>query len=188
MERLQLGFSVQNAGSAPPGRRAGAVPFREQRSLQAAGRVGLDPVGGGPGAGVAEQVGGAVGHRQQADHALGLRDDAPGPALQVDAHRLREAAHHVERQVEPRRCGRFVLGGVRRRAAAGVGGLQGPEEQGGEAGVFFQRAGHAVAGARFGGAEHGFERGAAHYLHTRSRYSESGTVRPAGVSTARYWL
>ena len=44
-----------------------------------------------------------------------LIDDAPGPAVEIDAHRLGEAAHHVERQVEPlgSGCGGRVLVVVR---------------------------------------------------------------------------
>ena len=94
--------------------------------MQAGRRIGRDPVGSGVGAGLAQQVRGALGHRQQAHHALGLVDDAPGPAVQVDPHRLREAAHHVERQIEALRGTGFLVGVPVVAVLAGIGGLQRP--------------------------------------------------------------
>ena len=45
---------------------------------------------------LAEELFGALGYGQQAYDALLLADDAVGPGVEVNAHGLGEAAHHVE--------------------------------------------------------------------------------------------
>ena len=98
VNRLELGIPVQNTFPAASAYRAlrRRIPFGKQRLLQAGLGVGLDPFGGGINSGISQQVLRTLSHRQQTHHALGLTDDAPSPAVEVDAHRLGKATDHVE--------------------------------------------------------------------------------------------
>ena len=93
-------------------------------------------------------------------------DDTAGPGVEVNAHWLSEAAHHVEGESKPRgRClgdGFFVSIVVLFLIFCNRGrALERPQEERGQAGVLFQRAGQTVARLRLCGVEHLFQRGAA---------------------------
>ena len=100
IECLKFGIAVKEgllSAAAVPWLRRG-VKFWEELLLQVGIRVVLNPVGSGTGAIFSEEFPGPLGHRQQAHHALFLADDVAGPGVEVDAHRLGEAAHYVERE------------------------------------------------------------------------------------------
>ena len=169
----------------PLANRQGGRPRRvgEEHALQRIGagpRLLLQPGGDGVRPPFAEELGGPLGHRQQADHALLRFDGALLPLLEVDAQRLRKAAHDVEDEGEAHGLagggalgvlrvlvgGRFVGGRVRvlcSGPAGGVGGrrLQRPEEERRQSRVLLQRAGEAVARLRLRRAKYALKRGAA---------------------------
>ena len=130
--------------------------------------------GDGGGAILAEELLRPLGDGQQAHDALLGLDHATFPLRQLDAERLREAAHHVKDQREALGFGaraaflvllvvRFLLGviGAGILHAFTIRGLERPEEERREPRVLLDRARGAVARLGLGGAEHLRERTAA---------------------------
>src|SRR5262245_25640429 len=116
----------------------------------------LTQVSRGLDAALAEELRRTLRDRQQSDDTLRGADDTLFPVVEVNAERLGESADHIERQREPLRLLAVLAPGliffvfvlVRFvfdvefelfvRGSFGGGGLKRPEEQRGEAGVFFQ--------------------------------------------------
>ena len=180
---LKFGIAVENTLAAATGtRRQRGVHFGEERLLQSGIRIALDRIGGSTGAILPEKRPGALGHRQQAHHPFVLTDDAVGPDIEVDTHRLGETAHDIEGETEPLglyRGGCFLV--VLFAVAVLFGGfraLEGPEEQRGQAGVQSSAPASAVPSTCSRAAR-------LTTSQTFSKYSGRPTSRPATVSTAR---